>query len=90
MTTTGITTKVANGTRYIETIYRGTEYTLRQTQVGWELSTRRIGYGDRFHIGGYKRFGSIAALVACCKAFGDAANVIALAYGVDVAAVGAA
>jgi len=90
MATNAITTKVANGTRYLETIYRGTEYTLRQTNYGWELSTRRIGYGDRFHIGGCKHFASIAELVAGCKAFGDAANVIALAYGVDVAAVGAA
>lgn len=90
MATSVITTTVANGTRYIETIYRGTEYTLRQTQVGWELSTRRIGYGDRFHIGGCKHFGSISELVSGCKAFGDAANIIALAYGVDVGAAEAA
>jgi len=90
MATNAITTKVANGTRYLETIYRGTEYTLRQTEHGWHLNTRRIGYGDRFEFGGFKSFATIAALVAKCRAFGDAANIIALAYGVDVGAAEAA
>ena len=79
-----IETEVANGSKYISTVYRGTRYTLRQGAFGWELSTKRIGYGSG-NFGGFKRFDTIAALVAGCKAFGDAANVIALAYGVEAA-----
>lgn len=79
-----IETEVANGSKYISTVYRGTRYTLRQGAFGWELSTKRLGYGSG-NFGGFKRFASITELVAACKAFGDAANVIVLAYGVEVA-----
>ena len=83
MSNQAYTTEVANGRKYITTIYRGTEYTLRGGKFGWEVSTRRLNYGGRFHMGSFKRFDNVAALVAGCKAFGDASNVIALAFGIE-------
>jgi hypothetical protein len=77
-----ITTEVANGFKYLSTVYRGTQYTLHQGRFGWELSTRRIGYGGRFHLGGFKRFDSIAAVAAGCKTFGPAETIAAFAYGI--------
>lgn len=77
------TTQISNGVKYITAVYRGTEYTLRQGAFGWELSTRRIGYGGRFHVGGFKRFDTLAAVAAGCKAFGNEAALLALAYGVQ-------
>lgn len=84
------TTSIANGHKYITATYRGTEYTLHQGNFGWELSTRRLSYGGRFHVGGFKRFETLAAVAAGCKAFGSLANLTALAYGVPVAAAVAA
>lgn len=69
MTTQQITREVANGTVYLTTEYRGTEYTLRCGNFGWALSTRRLNYGGRFHIGGFKRFETLADVKANCKAF---------------------
>lgn len=82
-----IETEVANhGHKYITTVWRGTRYTLRQGAFGWYLDTRRLAYGGAEHTGTSRRFDSIAQLVAACGAFGDAANIIALAYGVDIGA----
>ena len=69
-----------DGKKYLTTVYRGTEYTLSHDAFGWGLATRRLGYGGSFHRGGFKRFDSLSALVLGCKAFGDASNVIALAF----------
>lgn len=89
MTTQTYSTEVANGNKYITTVYRGTEYTLRSGAYGWEVSTRRLSLG-RFNFGGFKRFDTVAQLVAGCKAFGNASQVIALAYGIETAAAVAA
>ena len=75
------TTSIANGHKYITATYRGTEYTLHQGNFGWELSTRRLSYGGRFHVGGFKRFETLAAVTAGCKAFGSLEALTALAYG---------
>ena len=77
-----ITTKVANGFKYITAVYRGTEYTLHQGPFGWELRTRRLGYGGPFHLGSFKRFDTIADVAAGCKAFGSADAIASLAYGI--------
>jgi hypothetical protein len=63
-----LTREVHNGTVYLTTEYRGTEYTLRRSQWGWELSTRRLALG-RFNMGGFKRFETLDAVQAGCKAF---------------------
>jgi hypothetical protein len=76
-------TEISNGEKYVSTTYRGTEYTLKLGAFGWEVRTRRIGYGGRFHMGGFKRFDALADLVAGCKAFGGAANVVAIYYGIS-------
>lgn len=83
-TTQAFTTEITNGQKYISTAYRGTEYTLKLGFFGWEVMTRRIGYGGRFHMGGFKRFDTLAALVAGCKAFGGAESVIEVYYGVEL------
>lgn len=83
-TTQAFTTEIVAGQKYISTVYRGTEYTLKLGSFGWEVMTRRIGYGDRFHVGGFKRFDTLAALVAGGKAFGGAESVIAAYYGVEL------
>jgi hypothetical protein len=83
-TTQAFTTEIISGQKYIGTVYRGTEYTLKLGSFGWEVMTRRIGYGGRFHMGGFKRFDTLAALVAGCKAFGGAENVIAAYYGIEL------
>lgn len=83
------TTQISNGVKYITAVYRGTEYTMRQGAFGWELSTRRLGYGGRFHIGGFKRFDTLAAVAAGCKAFGNETALLALAYGVQAEEVAA-
>jgi hypothetical protein len=86
VTTQAFTSEVVNGQKYTTTVYRGTQYTLKLGAFGWEVMTRRLGYGGRFHTGGFKRFDTLAALVAGCKAFGGAESVIALAYGVNLSA----
>ena len=68
MTTQQITREVANGTVYLTTEYRGTAYTLRRSQWGWELTTKRISLG-RWNMGGFKRFDTLADVQAGCKAF---------------------
>jgi len=84
MTTQAYTTTITEGQKYIGTVYRGTEYSLKLGSFGWEVMTRRLGYGGRFHMGGFKRFDSMAALVAGCKAFGGAESVIATYYGIGL------
>jgi hypothetical protein len=70
MTTTQVLTReVANGIVYLTTEYRGTQYILRRASFGWELTTRRLNYGGRFHMGGFKRFDTLANVKASCKAF---------------------
>lgn len=68
MATIQITTEVVNGHKYVTTEYRGTAYTLRRSQWGWELSTKRLSLG-RFNTGGFKRFDTLADVQAGCKAF---------------------
>lgn len=70
MTTTQIlTTEIANGKKYISTVYRGTEYTTVAGPYGWNVYTRRLGYGGRTHMGSTKVFATLAAMQANCKAF---------------------
>jgi hypothetical protein len=83
-TTQAFTTEIISGQKYISTVYRGTEYTLKLGSFGWEVITSRINYGGRFHMGGFKRFDTLAALVAGCKAFGGAESVIAAYYGIGL------
>ena len=68
MTTQQLTREVSNGTVYLTTEYRGTAYTLRRSQWGWELSTKRLSLG-RYNVGGFKRFDTLADVQANCKAF---------------------
>lgn len=69
MTTAQILTReVHNGTVYLTAEYRGTAYTLRRSQWGWELSTKRLSLG-RYNVGGFKRFDTLAEVQAKCKAF---------------------
>lgn len=82
------TTQISNGVKYLTAVYRGTEYTLRQGAFGWELSTRRLSLG-RYNFGGFKRFDTLAAVAAGCKAFGNEAALISLAYGVSTEEVAA-
>jgi hypothetical protein len=63
-----LTREVANGMTYLTTEYRGTEYTLRRGEWGWELTTRRISLG-RWNMGGFKRFETLEEVKAKCKAF---------------------
>lgn len=81
-----VRTEIANGFKYLTAVHRGTQYTLHQGAFGWELVTKRLAYGGPLHIGGFKRFDTLAAVAANCKAFGDVAALTALAYGVPVAA----
>ena len=83
-TTKNFNTEITNGQKYISTVYRGTEYTLKLGSFGWEVMTRRLAYGDRFNMGGFKRFDTLSALVAGCKAFGSAESVLAVYYGVEL------
>ena len=78
MTTQTLTREVHNGVAYLTTQYRGTEYTLRCGQFGWEMSMRRLNYGDRFHMGGFKRFATLADVKTNCKAFAGVELVEAL------------
>jgi len=75
-------TSIANGKKYITTIYRGSEYTLVQGAFGWTIWTRRIGYGGSTHAGSAKRFDTLADVAKSCKAFGAAEQIITLAYRV--------
>ena len=81
-TTQAFTSELCGGTKYVSTVFRGSKYLLRQGSFGWEVSTKRIGYGGRRHVGGFKSFDSIAELVEGCKAFGGADNILSLFYGV--------
>ena len=82
MTSQTYSTEVLNGKKYVSTVYRGTEYTLSSGQFGWEVMTRRIGYGGSTHAGSAKRFDTLADVAKSCKAFGAAEQIITLAYGV--------
>lgn len=69
MTTAQILTReVHNGTVYLTTEYRGSAYTLRRSQWGWEVTTTRLSLG-RWNMGGFKRFDTLADVQAKCKAF---------------------
>lgn len=67
-TAQSLTREVHNGTVYLTAEYRGTAYTLRRSQWGWELSTKRLSLG-RYNVGGFKRFDTLAEVQAKCKAF---------------------
>lgn len=82
LTVQEFSTSIANGKKYISTTYRGSEYTLVQNEFGWNVWTRRIGYGGRFHVGSVKCFDTLADVAKSCKAFGAAEQIISLAYGV--------
>lgn len=62
------TKEIANGIAYTSTNYRGTRYSLRRGQWGWELSTKRLSLGS-MNFGGFKRFETLADVKAKCKAF---------------------
>lgn len=64
-----LTTTIAAGKKYINTVYRGTEYTMVASAFGWSVYTRRIGYGGSTHMGGVKMYNTLAELQANCKAF---------------------
>ena len=68
MATQQLTREVSDGTVYLTTEYRGTAYTLRRSQWGWELTTKRIALG-RWNAGGFKRFATLADVQVGCKAF---------------------
>ena len=63
-----ITTEVHNGDKYITTEYRGTSYTLRRSNWGWEVTTKRLSLG-RHNFGGFKRFETFSDVQSNCKAF---------------------
>ena len=77
-----LSVEIHNGRRYTSTVYRGTKYTISHDGETWCVSTRRLGYGGRFHLGGAKFFASLNELAAGCKAFGGAAAIIAMEYGI--------
>ncbi len=81
-TVQAFTTEIVGGEKYVGTVYRGSNYLLRQGSFGWEVSIKRVGYGGRFHVGGFKSYDTLPELVAGCKAFGDEARVLDLFYGV--------
>lgn len=62
------TKTIENGKAYTSTVHRGTEYTIRHGEWGWELTTRRLSLG-RWNLGGFKRFDTFTALQESCKAF---------------------
>lgn len=67
------TTITAAGDKYTSVVYRGTEYTLRRGSFGWELHSRRLSYGGRFHRGTFKGyFATLADVQAKCRAFAGA------------------
>lgn len=68
MSTQVIARNIHNGHVYLSTEYRGVAYVLRRSKFGWELSTRRLSLG-RMNMGGLKRFDTLEAVRAGCKAF---------------------
>jgi hypothetical protein len=63
----------SGGDKYTAVIYRGTEYTLHRGSFGWELHSRRLSYGGRFHCGTFKGyFATLADVQAKCRAFAGA------------------
>jgi len=64
-----ITREVRNNTMYLSTMFKGSTYTLRFANAGWELTTRRMNFGGPQHMGGCKRFATLADVKASCKAF---------------------
>ena len=75
--TTTLTREIHGGTTYLTAEYRGTAYTLRRGQWGWELSTKRLSLG-RFNAGGFKRFETLGDVQANCKAFAGVDLTVAL------------
>ena len=68
-----------NGTQYVTTEARGVRYTLCKSSGQWQVYTKRLGYGGRFHMGGVKVFASLADVARNCRAFADF-------YGCELAA----
>lgn len=75
------TRAVHDGQLYITTVAKGTEYCLHKFDGAWGIGTRRIALG-RYNVGGFKRFATLDALAASCKAFGSAGQVAALYFGI--------
>ena len=75
------TRAVHNGVLYITTEFKGTEYCLHKFDGAWGIGTRRLALG-RFNTGGFKRFATLDALAASCKAFGDADNLASLYFSI--------
>lgn len=85
MATSTTTVSYVNGSPYITTIARGTEYTLMRSAGEWYLATRRIALGPR-HPGSGRYFKTLAEVAQGCKAFGDFAALVKLTHGgLDVA-----
>lgn len=71
---------VIEGTKYITTIYRGTEYMIHNLSNDWFVSTRRVGLGS-MHVGGGKYYRTLAEVSEKCKAFKDNDKLVSLVYG---------
>lgn len=75
------TRAVHAGVLYITTEFKGTEYCLYKFDGAWGVGTRRLAL-SRYNTGGFKRFATLEALAAGCKAFGGAEHLAALYFGV--------
>lgn len=75
------TRAVHDGQLYITTEFKGTEYCLHKFDGAWGVGTRRLALG-RYNAGGFKRFATLDALAANCKAFGSAEQLAAMYFGV--------
>ena len=75
------TRAVHDGVLYITTDYKGAEYCLHKFDGAWGVGTRRLSL-SRYNAGGFKRFSTLDALAANCKAFGSAEQLAALYFGV--------
>jgi hypothetical protein len=60
-----------NGKQYVTTEARGVRYTLAKQVGGWAVYTRRLGYGDRSHVGGCKVFPTLTEVGQKVRAFAD-------------------
>lgn len=73
-----------DGSPYITAVARGTQYTLMRLGDAWFVSSRRLALG-RSNAGGGKHYTTLADVAKGCKAFGDLADLMKLAYDLDVA-----
>ena len=78
-----ITTEIIDGVKYISSIYRGTEYTLYNSNGSWWCGSRRLALG-RMNMGGGKYYVTLQDIVDGCKAFGNIEELIALVYNVEI------